>query len=81
MPKGNIDFDPKRNCSVGLRAGGTSTAGSRGVNDDVETLAGIRRDKIACEQVVVRFAYLERVPATPISFATPLFADRVRNVE
>ena len=37
-PKGNIDFDAKRNARSGY--GRASTAGLRGVNDDVETLAG-----------------------------------------
>jgi hypothetical protein len=51
------------------------------VNDDVESLAGFRRDEIAREQIVVRFAYLKRVLATRIPFPKPLLADRVRNIE
>lgn len=51
------------------------------MNDDVEALAGSRRDEIAREQIVVRFAYLERVLATHIPFPKPLLADRVRNIK
>jgi len=58
-----------------------STAGSRSVNDDVEALVGSRRDEIAREQIVLRFAYLERVLATRIPFAKPLLADGVRNIK
>ena len=51
------------------------------MNNDVEALAGSRRDEIACDQIVFRFAYLKRVRATRISFAKPLPADRVRNIK
>ena len=55
--------------------------GSRCVNDDVEALAGSRRDEITRKQIVLSFAYLEGVLATRISFSKPLLADRVRNIE
>ena len=58
-----------------------STAGSGCVNDDVEALVGSWRDEIAREQIVVRFAYLERVLATHISLPKPLLADRIRNIK
>jgi hypothetical protein len=55
--------------------------GSGRVNDDVEALAGSRRNEITREQIVLRFAYLEGVLAAGISLPQPLSADRVRNVE
>ena len=51
------------------------------VNDDVEALGGFRRDEITHEEIVFRFAYLERVLATRIPFPKPLFTDRVRNIK
>ncbi len=51
------------------------------MNDEVEALAGSRRDEIAREQIVVRFAYLERVLATLISFLKPPLADHVWNIK
>src|ERR1700682_1507783 len=63
------------------QTGVTSTAGSRGVNDDVEALAGSRRDEMAREQVVVPFGDLERVNATRIPLPKPLLADGVGNIK
>ena len=54
---------------------------SRGVNDDVEALVGSRRDEIAREQIVGRFADLVRVLAIRIALPEPLPADRVRNIK
>src|SRR5688500_18355911 len=51
------------------------------VNDDVEALAGSRRDEIAGEQIVVRFADLERVLAASIALLKPPLADRVWDIE
>jgi len=51
----------------------------RSVNDDVDVLVG--PGEIAREQIVVHFAYLERVLATRIPFPKPLFAERVRNIK
>jgi hypothetical protein len=51
------------------------------VNDNVEALAGSRRDEIAREQIVFRFAYLPRMLASRILLPKPLLADHVRNIE
>ena len=53
----------------------------QGMNDDVEALAGFRRHKITREQIVLRFADLELMLATPISFPQPLFANHVWSIE
>lgn len=51
------------------------------MDDDVKALVRPRRGEIARKQIVFRFAYLERVFATRITFPKPLLADRVRNIE
>ena len=51
------------------------------MNDDVEALAGLRRYEMTREQIVLRFADLERVLPTHVSFPKPLLADRVRNIK
>ena len=56
-------------------------AGSRGVNDDVKTLAGARRDEIARELIVLGVADLEGMFATRIALPKPLPADRIGNIE
>jgi len=62
-------------------SGVAATAGSGAVNDDVEALAKAWNSEIAREQVVLSFAYLERVLATRISCPKPLLADHVRDIE
>ena len=54
---------------------------SQRVNNDVETLAGLRRYEITREEIVLRFAYLKRVVAAFISFTQPLLAYYVWNIE
>lgn len=51
------------------------------MDDDVEAIAGFRKHKIAREQVIVCFAYLERVLDTGISFLKPLLQSAFRNVK
>ena len=51
------------------------------MHDHVEALAGLRRDEMAREQIVLRFVYHERVLAACVSFAKPSLADRVRNIK
>ena len=51
------------------------------MHDDIEALAGSRRNEIAREQIVILFADLVWVLAVRVASPQPLLADRVRDIQ